>query len=137
MSMLPATRQQAELNVTPLIDVLLVLLIIFMVMPRQQRGEEADVPQPNHERVMMVPEPEIVIYLAYSGEGTKPGLKINQQEVTWEALKTTLQKVFEKRVERVAFLKGDPEVDYEYVAQVIDVTHHAGISRVGLLGVKD
>lgn len=129
----------AEMNVTPLIDVLLVLLIIFMVvLPHHNLGEKADIPQPStKDRTVPPPEATIVIQLQDTGEGRQPTLKINQQEVSWDDLGSRLRKIFDGRSEKVAFLKGDPELDFEYVAQAIDITHNAGVERVGLLGWKE
>jgi biopolymer transport protein TolR len=129
----------AEMNVTPLIDVLLVLLIIFMlVLPHHNLGEKADIPQPSSkDRPAPEPETTIVVQLHDTGQGRRPTLKINQQEVSWDALESRLRKIFDTRSEKVAFIKGDPELDFEYVAQAIDITHNAGGERVGLLGSKD
>lgn len=129
----------AEMNVTPLIDVLLVLLIIFMVvLPHHNLGEKADIPQPStKDRTVPPPEATIVIQLQDTGEGRQPTLKINRQEVSWDDLGSRLRKIFDGRSEKVAFLKGDPELDFEYVAQAIDITHNAGVERVGLLGWKE
>lgn len=129
----------AEMNVTPLIDVLLVLLIIFMiVLPHHSVGEKADIPQPSTKDVHAPPpDATIVLQLYDIGEGRQPTLKINQQEVSWDRLESRLRKIFDVRAEKVAFIKGDPELDFEYVAQAIDVTHRAGVDRVGLLGWRD
>ena len=83
------------------------------------------------------PPSPIVIQLKDIGEGKRPLLKINQEEVSWDALESRLTDVFKLRVDRVAFVKGDPEVDFEYVAQTVDITHHAGADRIGLMGKKD
>ena len=139
MSMMVGARstQSSEINVTPLIDVLLVLLIIFMViLPDHKWGEKTLVPQPSTESVEKNPTP-IVIQLKDVGEGKRPLLKINQEEVSWDNLEPRLASVFKVQVDRVAFVKGDPEVDFEYVAQAVDITHHAGADRIGLLGKKD
>ena len=64
-------------------------------------------------------------------------MKINQEEVSWDALESRLTAVFKLRVDRVVFVKGDPEVDFEYVAQAVDITHHAGADRIGLMGKQD
>jgi biopolymer transport protein TolR len=140
MSMMVGARstQSSEINVTPLIDVLLVLLIIFMViLPEHKWGEKTLVPQPNVESREKNPPTPIVIQLKDIGDGQRPLLKINQEEVSWDALDSRLTAVFKLRVDRVAFVKGDPEVDFEYVAQAVDITHHAGADRIGLLGKKD
>ena len=140
MSMMVGARstQSSEINVTPLIDVLLVLLIIFMViLPDHKWGEKTLVPQPSTESVEKNPPTPIVIQLKDVGEGKRPLLKINQEEVSWDALEPRLAAVFKVQVDRVAFVKGDPEVDFEYVAQAVDITHHAGADRIGLLGKKD
>jgi biopolymer transport protein ExbD len=139
MSMMVGARstQSSEINVTPLIDVLLVLLIIFMViLPEHKWGEKTLVPQPSPES-MEKNETPIVIQLKDIGESKRPLLKINQEEVSWDALESRLTAVFKLRVDRVAFVKGDPEIDFEYVAQAVDITHHAGADRIGLIGKKD
>jgi len=129
------STQSSEINVTPLIDVLLVLLIIFMViLPEHKWGEKTLVPQPSAESIEKNPEAPIVIQLKDVGESKRPLLKINQEEVSWDDLEARLTAAFKIQVDRIAFVKGDPEVDFEYVAQAVDITHHAGADRIGLLG---
>jgi len=137
MSMMVGARstQSSEINVTPLIDVLLVLLIIFMViLPDHKWGEKTLVPQPNPTSMEKNPPTPIIIQLKDVGESKRPLLKINQEEVSWDDLEARLTAAFKIQVDRVAFVKGDPEVDFEYVAQAVDITHHAGADRIGLLG---
>ena len=131
-------RTAAEINVTPLIDVLLVLLIIFMViLPHHYRGETAELPQPSHDRTTPEPEPAIVIQLREAGANQRPALAINHEDVTWENLEPRLRDIYFARMDKVAFLKGDPEIDFQFVAEVVDITHHAGATRVGLLGANE
>ncbi|MCU1254831.1 MAG: outer rane transport energization protein ExbD [Candidatus Angelobacter sp.] len=132
------STHSCEINVTPLIDVLLVLLIIFMViLPEHKWGEKTLVPQPSIESKETNPPPPIVIQLKDIGESKRPLLQINQKEIPWDALEARLAAAFKLRVDRAAFVKGDPEVDFEYVAQALDITHHAGADRIGLMGRKD
>ncbi|HEY6307272.1 MAG TPA: biopolymer transporter ExbD [Candidatus Angelobacter sp.] len=123
----------SEMNVTPLIDVLLVLLIIFMVMPHH-RGERAEIPQ---ARVDRPPGDTIVIQLVDAGDSKPPFLKINHEKVPAAALETRLREIFEARMQKVAFLKGDPEIDFQYVAEVMDTARRAGGNRIGLMGKQD
>jgi len=127
-----------DMNVTPLIDVLLVLLIIFMVvLPERHFGEKTEIPQPTTESSAQDQEETIVIQLHDAGLGKRPDLKINQQEVTWDGLEAKLQAIYQARADKVAFLKGDPEIDFEFVAEAVDITHRAGAERVGLMGEKN
>jgi biopolymer transport protein ExbD len=140
MSMMVGARgaRSCEINVTPLIDVLLVLLIIFMViLPEHKMGEQTQIPQPSPVNQARDPELPIIIQLKDAGVNKPPELKINQESVTWEGLEARLRDVYKKREDRVAFVKGDPEVEFEYVAQAVDITHHAGADRIGLMGEKD
>ncbi len=71
--------------------------------------------------------------MAWSAQGPAPALKINQEEVKWVDLQTRLHDIFKIRAERIAFVRGDDDVDFEYVADVIDAAREAGVDRVGLL----
>jgi biopolymer transport protein TolR len=136
MSMGGGGASAPQMNVTPLIDVLLVLIIIFMLIVTQskEKGLNAQIPQPpTNPRSAPEPVRTIVIQLGEAKSGDVPVLKINQQDVSWLELKAQLQNIFKQRAEKVAFVQGDDAVDFEYVADVIDTARDAGVVRVGLL----
>jgi biopolymer transport protein TolR len=118
----------SEMNVVPLIDILLVLLVIFMMIPAHYKGLDALIPQPSPETIL-TPPPEVVVVQVLAN-GT---LRINQEPVAWEALDARLQEVFKRRASRIAFIRGDGPVEFGVVAKVIDVMHTSGIASVGLL----
>ena len=124
----------AEMNVTPMIDILLVLLVIFMILVPFDRGEIAEIPQSNSELPPQHPDSAVVIEVQQSIDGKDPALKINTKDVSWEKLEVTLKEIFKLRSQKVAFIKGDSTVDFQYVADVIDTAHHAGVERIGLMG---
>ena len=111
-----------------MIDILLVLLVIFMMIPAHYWGEDALIPQPStsHETT---PRPEVVV-VQVLGDGS---LRINQEPVNWDRLSSRLEEVFKLRASRVAFIRGDGPVEFGVVANVIDAMHTAGIASVGLL----
>jgi biopolymer transport protein ExbD len=117
--------------------VLLTLIIVFMLVvasEQDQKGERALIPQPAKQST---PEEQqsrtIIIQVLWTAEDQPPILKINQEDVTRENLGTRLQQIFLTRAEKVAFVRGDNDVNYEDIADVIDVARHAGVDRVGLL----
>jgi biopolymer transport protein ExbD len=125
-----------EINITPLIDVLLTLIIVFMVVVSmdKEQGETAQIPQPDQEQPQNISQPRtIVIQVVWTAKDQPPTVKINQDNVQWQDLEQRLAEIYLKRAEKVAFVRGDADVDFEYVANVIDIAHHAGIERVGLL----
>jgi biopolymer transport protein TolR len=126
-----------QINVTPLIDVLLVLIIVFMVVVSMSKtkGLETQIPQPApDDKNQSAPiDGTIVIQVMWSTQGQEPALKINHEEVKWDDLQSRLHDIFKIRAERIAFVRGDDDVDFEYVADVIDIAREAGVDRVGLL----
>src|SRR5215475_2349658 len=129
---------RAEMNVTPMIDVLLVLIIIFlMITPLAPKGEEALIPQPApNDAKIPPPDATIVVQLVSGPEGQRPLLKINQRDVTWEKLEPTLREIFVRRAEKVAFISADRNLNFEDVAQVIGIAHTAGVVSIGLMTEK-
>ena len=130
--------QSCEMNVTPLIDVLLVLLIIFMVItPVVPKGLDALVPQPPpKDQQAPPPDRTIVVQVVDKGPGQDPGVKINQDDVTWDTLQGKLTDIFKTRAEKVMFVKGDDDIPFADVANVIDIAHASGVDKVGLITAK-
>jgi biopolymer transport protein TolR len=126
-----------QINITPLIDVLLVLIIVFMVVVSmaKTKGLPAQIPQAaQDDQNQPVPiDRTIVIQVVWGAGNQPPALKINQETVKWEDLQSRLHDIFKVRAERIAFVRGDDDVDFEYVADVIDIARDAGVDRVGLL----
>jgi biopolymer transport protein TolR len=119
----------SDMNVVPLIDILLVLLVIFMIIPVYSQGEEALIPQASTETIP-APQPEGVVVIQVLADGT---LRINQEPVSFAKLGPRIEEIFQQRATRVAFIRGDWPVEFGVVASVIDVMHTSGIASVGLL----
>ena len=127
---------KAEMNVTPMIDILLVLIIVFMVVvvsAFQSRGQDAQIPQSATKAANTLTPRTIVIQLGWVGDDKRPAVKINDETVVWRQLPDRLADIFARRAERVAFVKGDDNVDFRYVAEAISIAKNSGVERVGLL----
>jgi len=118
----------SDVNVVPLIDILLVLLVIFMIIPHRQMGLKADLPQQADPFIKESSPETIIVQVASDGS-----LRINQSAVEREELRNRLERSFALRAPRVAFLQGDRSLEFHAVAQVLDLMHTAGASSVGLL----
>ena len=124
----------AEMNVVPLIDILLVLLIIFMVItPLTPKGLDTLVPQPNpnQQQNQDLENKTVVVQIDKNGK-----VKINNEDSTWDRLGPRIEEIFKDRAEKVAFVKGDNAVLFEEVARAIDIMRGAGIDKVGLITAK-
>jgi biopolymer transport protein ExbD len=129
--------QTSDMNVTPLIDVLLVLLIIFMVItPLTPQGLAALVPQPP-KNIDPQPSPgSIVVQVLDRGLGQEPMVKINQEDATWDSLQGRLTEVYKMRAEKVMFVRADDNIAFESVAKAIDIGHASGADKIGLITDK-
>jgi biopolymer transport protein TolR len=124
----------SEINVTPMIDVLLVLLIIFMVIvPTMPRGEIAQAPNQHKGGVV---NPESVVLEVLKGSGGEAAFTINQQPILKRDLPARLAWIYANRAQRVLFLKGDDRLSFTQIAEVIDIGHAAGIEHIGLMTPK-
>lgn len=123
----------SEINVTPMIDVLLVLLIIFMVIvPAIPKGENAETPLPPQSNQIHTESNAVVLEMLKSSGGDL-SFSINQQPVAQKDLPSRLASIYANRAERILFLKGDDRLSFTEVADVIDISHAAGIDHVGLM----
>jgi len=126
------------MNVTPLIDVLLVLIIVFMVVVIEQRptGLQTELPQQSNPNDHFIPPPNrtIVIQIHHVKPGAEhPQVMVNEEAVEWDRLRERLRDIFAIRVEGIAYVEADDDIDFQDVADVIAIARIAGVDRVGLL----
>jgi len=124
-------KTKAEINMTPMIDVLLVLIIIFMVItPTVSVGLDTQVPQPSVAADAERARPsEIVVSILADGS-----IRLNQEPVERANLEGRLTALFARGGDTQVFIRGDKSLEYRSVAEVIDTAKRAGVHRIALMG---
>ena len=128
----------SDINMTPMIDILLVLLIIFMVIvPVTPKGLDALVPQPPKDPTKVPPPTDrTIVVQVLNRPGNTPLYKINETDVNKADLLPRLTEIYANRAERVMFVKGDDDVNFAYIAEVIDIGKEANVDHIGLMTPK-
>ncbi len=125
---------KCDINMTPMIDVLLVLIIIFMVItPLTPKGLETLVPQPPPPGAQANADNTRTVVIVINRDKS---MLINTEPTDESRLGARLEQIFKTRAERVVFVKGDPDLDFQFVARAIDIAKGAGIDKVGLMTAK-
>jgi biopolymer transport protein TolR len=126
---------KSDINMTPMIDVLLVLIIIFMVItPLTPKGLEAMIPQPPPPNSKPTEADQRTVVISINKDHS---MLINQDAIDEAHLGARLEEIFKTRAERLVFIKGDPDLEFSFVARAIDIAHGASIDKVGLMTAKD
>ena len=134
MTMGSSGSSMSEINVTPMIDVLLVLLIIFMVIvPVTPKGLDALVPQPPKDPTKQLPTDRTIVVQILHRPGAPPAYKINETDVDKRDLLPRLTEIYANRAERIMFVKGDDNLNFASVAEVIDIGRAANVDHIGLM----
>jgi biopolymer transport protein TolR len=130
----PKSGPRCDINMTPMIDILLVLLIIFMVItPLTPHGLEALAPEPPDKKNQPPPDQDRTVVIVIDKDKS---MHINNEDTDIDKLGPRLEQIFKTRAERVVFVKGDPDLEYQSVARAIDVAKGAQIDKVGLMTPK-
>ncbi len=130
-------RAMSDINVTPMIDVLLVLLIIFMVIvPITPHGLDTLIPQPPKDKQQQQDNDRTIVVQIQSNGSAPVSYKINEDDFAKSALEPKLAEIFATRQEKVMFIKGSDDLDYGKVAEVVNMASEAGVDHVALITPK-
>lgn len=120
--------QGPQINVTPMIDILLVLIITFMVMPHRSKGLDAQVPQPSSDSRPQAPQEDIVLTVEGGGN-----VRLNQDGIPLSQLEPRLLAIYKTTAKPVVFIRGKKDLAFQEIAQVIDIAKGAGFNRIALM----